>query len=89
MMNHGEEATTNQGAVIMNPEQVKRRPGRPRAIGESVMPKVISLYRSGFGYRATARELAKEGLSVDWSTIRRAVKAHQRNVNQKMASGDF
>lgn len=89
MTNHGREVTTSQGAMTMNTEQVKARPGRPRAIGESVIPKVISLYRSGLGYRAIARELAKEGLCVDWSTVRRVIKAHQSKVNEKMASGDF
>ena len=87
--NHGRKVTTNQGAMTMNTEQVRGRPGRPRAIGESVIPKVISLYRSGLGYRAIARELAKAGLRVDWSTVRRVIKAHQSNDNEKMASGDF
>jgi hypothetical protein len=89
MMNRGKEVMTSQGAMTMNTEQVKARLGRPRAIGESVIPKVISLYRKGLGYRAIARELAKEGLCVDWSTVRRVVKAHQSNANEKMASGDF
>jgi len=87
--NHGREATMSQGAVTMNTNQTRGRPGRPRAIGESVIPKVISLYRSGLGYRAISRELAKAGLCVDWSTVRRSIKAHQRNANEKMASGDF
>jgi len=89
MMNHGREAKMSQGAVTMNTNLTRGRPGRPRAIGESVIPKVISLYRSGLGYRAIARELAKDGICADWSTVRRLIKAHQRNVNEKMASGDF
>ena len=60
----------------MNLKAVERRPGRPRAIPEALIPKVISLYHDGLGYRAVARELRQEGISVDWSTIRRVVKAH-------------
>jgi len=41
----------------MNPKAVERRPGRPRAIPEALIPKVISLYEQGLGYRAVAREL--------------------------------
>ena len=60
----------------MNPEIVERKPGRPRVIPERLIPKVLSLYRQGLGYRAIARELRQEGISVDWSTVRRVVKAH-------------
>ena len=60
----------------MNLKAVERKPGRPRAIPESLIPKVLSLYREGLGYRAVARELRQEGISVDWSTIRRVVKTH-------------
>jgi len=60
----------------MNTKVVKRRPGRPRAIPETLVPEVLSLYRQGLGYRAVARELRQEGVSVDWSTIRRIIKAH-------------
>jgi transposase-like protein len=61
----------------MNTEAVERKPGRPRAIPERLIPKVLSLYyEEGLGYRAIARELRKQGISVDWSTIRRIVKAH-------------
>ena len=49
----------------------ERKPGRPRAIPEERESEVISIYRQGFGYRATARELREKGLSVDWSTVRR------------------
>lgn len=51
-----------------------RKPGRPRAIPLDFVPKIRSLYKMGLGYRAIARELRGEGLSVDWSTVRRLVK---------------
>ena len=60
----------------MNLKAVGRKPGRPRAIPEALIPKVLSLYQEGLGYRAVARELREEGISVNWSTIRRIVKAH-------------
>ena len=61
----------------MNLKAAERKPGRPRAIPERLIPKVLSLYyEEGLGYRAIARELREEGISVDWSTIRRIVKAH-------------
>ena len=62
----------------MNPEVVERKPGRPRAVPEALIPKVLSLYRQGLGYRAVARELRQEGISVDWSTIRRIVKTYTK-----------
>jgi len=66
----------------MNAE-VKRRPGRPRAIPEGVVPEVLRLYDGGLGYRAIARELAKKGVWVDWSTVRRIIKAHRSGVGGK------
>ena len=51
-----------------------RKPGRPRAIPPDFVPKILHLYGMGLGYRAIARELRGEGLSVDWSTVRRLVK---------------
>jgi len=60
----------------MNAE-VKRKPGRPRAIPESAVPEVLRLYDGGLGYRAIARELAKKGISADWSTVRRIIKSHR------------
>jgi len=51
-----------------------RKPGRPRAIPPDLVPKIIYFYEMGLGYRAIARELRGEGLSVDWSTVRRLVK---------------
>jgi len=67
----------------MNPEVVERKPGRPRAIPETLIPKVFSLYQEGLGYRAVARELREEGISVDWSTIRRIVKAHTESESRR------
>jgi len=63
----------------MSLKTVERKPGRPRAIPEMLIPKVLSLYQEGLGYRAIARELRQEGISVDWSTVRRAVKARSRS----------
>jgi len=62
----------------MNLKAAERKPGRPKAIPEALIPKVLSLYEEGLGYRAVARELRQEGISVNWSTIRRIVKAHDR-----------
>ena len=58
----------------MNAE-VRRKPGRPRAIPESMVPEVLRLYDGGLGYRAIAREMAKKGIDADWSTVRRIIKA--------------
>ena len=66
---------TRRGAARMDTEPGIRKPGRPRAIGDNLIPKVVSLYQNGLGYRAIARELAKEGIWVDWSTVRRVIKA--------------
>jgi len=38
--------------------------------------QVLALYESGLGYRATARELRSLGVTVDWSTVRRLIKAN-------------
>ena len=59
----------------MNVNSGLRRPGRPRAIPENLIPEVISLYQSGLGYRAIARELRKQNILVDWATVRRIIKA--------------
>ena len=53
----------------------ERRPGRPGAILPSLVSKVMSLHREGLGYRRIARELEKDGLSPDWSSVRRVIKA--------------
>ncbi len=58
----------------MFPYDSRRKPGRPKAIPEKFVPKVIALYKQGFGYRAISRELKKENLSVSWSTVRRLIK---------------
>jgi hypothetical protein len=60
---------------MMNFKAVKRKPGCPKAIPEALIPKVLSLYRQGLGYRALARQLRQEGISVDWSTVRRVIKS--------------
>lgn len=67
----------------MSPEPVERRAGRPKAIPKTLIPKVFYLYRQGLGYRAVARELRQEGISVDWSTIRRLVKTHSKQADDR------
>jgi len=57
--------------------EVKRRPGRPRAVPEDMVPEVLRLYDGGLGYRAIARELAKRGVSADRSTVRRIIKSRR------------
>ena len=66
-----------------------RKRGRPRAIDESSLPLVLSLYQTGLGYRAIARELAREGLCLDWSTVRRVIKAHQDRAKENAAKSHF
>ena len=58
----------------MFPYDKGRKPGRPKAIPEAIVPKVIALYKRGLGYRAITRELKKKNLSVNWSTVRRLIK---------------
>lgn len=55
----------------------ERKPGRPRAIPEDSIPRVLSLYEAGFGYRAITRELEREGILVVFSTVRRVIKAQE------------
>lgn len=55
----------------------ERKPGRPRAIPESVIPRLLRLYHEGLGYRAVARELGKQGVYADWSTVRRIIKSRR------------
>ena len=62
---------------------LQRKPGRPKAIPMALIPKVLSLYQQGLGYRAIARELRREGLSVDWSTIRRLIKTQRGETPKK------
>jgi len=59
----------------MNADMRERKPGRPRAIPESVIPGLLRLYNEGLGYRGVARELSKQGISADWSTVRRVIKS--------------
>jgi transposase-like protein len=59
---------------MLDIRKIQRLPGRPRVIPEDRIEEVISLYQGGLGYRAIARELMKEGISVDWSTVRRVIK---------------
>lgn len=61
----------------------ERKPGRPRAIPVVLIPNVLSLYQEGLGYRAIARELSKDNLSVDWSTVRRVIKGHKSETHTK------
>ncbi len=69
----------------MSSNVIERKPGRPRAIPEERESEVISIYKDGLGYRATARELKEEGLSVDWSTVRRLIKEKlDENLNYKL-----
>ena len=68
----------------MNTEAVVRRPGgRPRAIPEELIPKVMQLHHQGYGYRSIARQLEDWGLSVDWSTIRRRIKEQSHEAESK------
>lgn len=59
---------------MINAEKLQRKPGRPRAISNDLVPLVLSLYESGLGYRAIARELMKQDISADWTTVRRVIK---------------
>lgn len=63
-----------------------RKPGRPRAIPQNLILLVISLYQSGLGYRAIARELCKQDISADWSTVRRVIKANLGKANHQYDS---
>jgi hypothetical protein len=52
----------------------RKSAGRPKAIPEDMIWTVITFYQQGLGYRAIARELAHQGVDVDWSTVRRVIK---------------
>ncbi len=55
-----------------------RKPGRPHAIPDSFSSTVVELYRDGNGYRSIARILESDyGLSVDYSSVRRALLRNQ------------
>ncbi len=64
----------------MNSYHINRKPGRPKAIPKETVPKVIDLYKRGFGYRVIKHELGKEGLSVHWSTVRNLIKQELGNI---------
>ena len=66
-----------------NFDEKRRKPGRPRAIPEDQTEYVVSLYESGLGYRAIARELEREGIVVTFSTIRRVIKIHERIIKPR------
>lgn len=71
-------------------KQVNLKPGRPRAIPRTLIPRVLTLYRGGLGYRAISRELRAEGISANWSTIRRVIKAKiDGTPNKRQASEGF
>jgi hypothetical protein len=59
---------------IVFPYDAERKPGRPKVIPKSMVPKIIALYKQGRGYRAISHELKKKNLSVNWSTVRRLIK---------------
>ena len=67
----------------MTPEAVIRKPGRPRAIPPALIPIIISMYESGLGYRGITRELEKRDVFVDWTTVRRAIKAFRLGLGGK------
>jgi hypothetical protein len=73
------------------PETPRRRPGRPKAIPDTLVPKVLLMYHCwGLGYRAVARELLADGICVDWSTVRRVVKACRTDTpGQRCHLGDL
>ncbi len=65
-------------------DNLKRKgSGRPRAIPENQIEDVVSLYKSGLGYRAVAHELEKTGLYADWSTVRRVIKKYRREEGSR------
>ena len=69
----------------MHPTVIERKPGRPRIIPKELEPEVIHIYKKGLGYRATARELGKKGISVNWCTVRRLIKGNlDENLNYKL-----
>lgn len=65
----------------------QKKSGRPRAISDDLIPLVLSLYESGLGYRAIARELINQGICADWSTVRRVVKKWPSKTGNHNSSG--
>lgn len=85
-----ENLTLKEKRKHMCSEPANRRPGHPRAIPQALIPKVLTLYRGGLGYRAIGHELRAEGISADWSTVRRLVKAKIDSApNKRQASDEF
>jgi len=72
----------------MNIDPTRRKPGRPRAIPASLIPVVLSMYCNGLGYRAISRELLRQGISADWSTVRRMIKEQNRGNYSKERTTD-
>jgi len=69
---------------------MNHRPGRPRAIPLELVPKVLTLYRGGLGYRAIARQLTEDGVSVHWSTVRKLIKTERdRATIERETSNEF
>ncbi len=51
-----------------------RKPGRPRAIPEEMVPGLVERYNRGYGYRASARILRKDyGLNPHYSSVRKTL----------------
>ena len=57
--------------------QFRQRPGRPKAIPEGLVLRVLEMYRDGLGYRAIARELEKYGVLASFSSVHRVIKDRQ------------
>jgi len=67
----------------LNPETAERKPGRPHAIPAALIPVILSMYDGGLGYRGITRELEKRDVFVDWTTVRRAIKASRLSLAGK------
>jgi len=67
----------------MNGEVVPRQPGRPKAIPAALIPVILSMHDGGLGYRGITRELEKRDVFVDWTTVRRAIKAFRLGLGGK------
>lgn len=58
----------------MLPEEQARHPGRPLVISKAVVPGILAAHRGEMGCRAITRELSKQGVLVNWGTVRRITK---------------
>ena len=72
-------------AIEKEASRKPRKPGRPRAIDDDMVPMVLSLYENGFGYRTIAHELETNGVFADWSTVRRVIKKWKQEKSVPMA----